>query len=245
MTSQREFKARIQDFFTFSKQEINWLIVAILITGLIFSFRDWGGEEFDFALGLRNFALVSVIAAVSFFFRLSCQKLYALNEGYKAEFRAWPLGFIISLVFAFVSFGRIPLILIGTMVNAFMVKQRLGEFRYGFSYWHNGIIAYWGILGNLILAGLLSIGLYFSPENYFLGKGLALNLIMAFTSLIPLPQLDGLNIFYASRKLWVAAIIITLFVTILLLSKTATGLIIGWVFGLLYALVYILIGSEK
>lgn len=245
MTSRREFNARIQDFFTFSRQEIVGITIAILIAGIIFSFRDWGKEELDFALGLRNFALVSVVAALSFFFRLSCQKLYALNEGYKAEFKLWPLGLIISLVIAFISLGRVPLILIGTMVNAFMVKQRLGEFRYGFSYWHNGIIAYWGVLGNLIMAGLCAVGVYFSPENYFFGKGLALNLIMAFTALIPLPQLDGLNIFYASRKLWLAAFLVTLFVTILLLSKTTIGLIIGWGFGLLYAAVYILIGSEK
>lgn len=245
MSSWKELRARIRDFFKFSRQELLTLLAAILVTGLIFSFRDWGREELDLVVGIQNFLLASFITAVSFLFRLSCQKLYAINEGYKAEFRLWPVGLIISAVVTFVSLGRIPLVLIGTMVNAFMVKQRLGEFRYGFSYWHNGIIAYWGVMGNLIMAGLCAMGAYFVPESYLFSKGIILNLIMAFTSLLPLPQLDGLNIFYAGRKLWVAGIIISLLVTVLLISKTGIGLIIAWLFGLLYAGIYLLIGSEK
>ncbi len=241
----RELQARIQDFFRFSRQETIGLLAAVIVTGFIFSFRDWGTEQFDAAIGLRNLLLITLVAGISLVFRSSCQKIYALSEGYKAEFKVWWAGLAIALVVIFISSGRIPLIFAGTMVASFMVKQRLGEFRYGFSYWNNAMIAYWGIMGNLILAILFAIGSYAWPESYFLSKGLALNLIMAFTSLLPLPQLDGLSIFFGSRKVYALAIALSILAAVLLIPKTAFGLIFAVVVGLVYALIYTLIGSEK
>ncbi len=245
MVHWKELQARIQDFFRFSRQETIGLLAAVIITGFIFSFRDWGTEQFDAAVGLRNLMIMILIAALAFFFRSSCQKIYALSEGYQAEFKVWWAGLGIAAVVAFLSFGRIPLVLGGTMATSFMVKQRLGEFRYGFSYWNNAIIAYWGVLGNLILAILFAIGSYAVPGSYFFSKGLALNLIMAFTALLPLPQLDGLSIFFGSRKVYALAIFLSILAAVLLIPKTAFGLIFAVVVGVAYALVYLLIGSEK
>lgn len=240
-----ELQARIQDFFRFSRLEMIGLLAAVIVTGFIFSFQDWGTEQFDAAVGLHNLLLMTLAAAIGLFFRSSCQKVYALSEGYKAEFKVWWAGLAIALVVIFISAGRIPLIFAGTMVASFMVKQRLGEFRYGFSYWNNAMIAYWGILGNLILAILFAIGSFAWPQSYFLSKGLALNLIMAFTSLLPLPQLDGLSIFFGSRKVYVLAIVLSILAAVLLIPKTTFGLIFAVVVGLVYALIYLLIGSEK
>ncbi len=245
MTYYKELFSRIRDFLRYNPHELSGVAVAILITGFIFSFRDWGGEQFEALAGLRNLFLVFIIAALSIIFRLTCQKIYALNEGYKAEFKPWWMGLGISLVLSFISNGRLPLVLFGMMSVAFMVRQRLGEFRHAFSYWHNAIIAYWGVLGNLIMAILFSIGSYFAPESYFFSKGITVNLIMAAGSLLPLPQLDGLTIFFGSRKVYVLGILLVLLAAVLLLTKTGAGLLLAIIFALLYAGVYILIGSEK
>ena len=247
MVYYKELFSRIKDFLRYNPHELTGIAVAVLITGFIFSFRDWGADpnQLDAVIGLRNLFLVFIIAGISFFFRTACQKIYALNEGYKAEFKPWWLGMGISLVLALITQGYFPTILIGAMSVAFMVRQRLGEFRHAFSYWHNAIIAYWGILGNLILALLFSIGAYFMPGNYFFSKGVILNLIMAACSLLPVPQLDGITIFFGSRKLYVAGLLLLILAAVLLLTKTGPGLLVALIFGLLYALVYILIGSEK
>lgn len=245
MVSRQELRARIQDFFTFSRQEVTGLVFAILITAFIFSFRDWGEAQFDPTLGLQHLLLTLIIVAVSFLFRISCQKIYGLAEGYKAEFKVWFAGLAIALVLVFVSNGRLPVVLAGTMAVAFMVKQRLGEFRYGFSYWNNGVIAYWGVLGNMILAIAFASGVYFSPQNYFFHQGLMFNLIMGLSSLVPLPQLDGLNIFFGSRGLYFIAIFMVLLNAVLLLSRTAIGIILAIVIGAVYMVIYLLIGSEK
>lgn len=246
MVSWPELKARTQEFFHYRRREIIGLLSAILITAFIFNFRDWGGEEFNLLAGLRNLFLILIITGVSLFFRTACQKLYALSEGYQAEFKVWWAGLVVALMLAFLSLGRIPLVLIGTMSAAFLVKQRLGEFRYGFSHWNNAMIGYWGMISSLILALLFALGLYFSPESFFFQKGLLFNIIAAFCALIPLPQLDGLSIFYGSRLLYFVGILLAfLAAVLLLLTRTAGGLIAAYVIGLGYAVIYMLIGSEK
>ncbi len=227
MVKGEELKARIKDHFRFEKQEVSFLIPAVLLTAFIFSFRDWGETQLDLALGLRNFFLVLIIAALSFVARLSWQKIFALKEGHKAEFKGWWAGLIIALVVAFLTAGRLPLVLIGGIVASFMVRQRLGEFRYGFSYFDNALISFCGIAANLVLALLFSLGLYFFPENYFFTKGLWLNWIMALCAALPLPQLDGLNIYFGSRPLYYFTLAVVAVFGILLLTQTQLGLILA------------------
>ncbi len=244
MVNFKELKSRIKEFLRFDKQELTGLIPAILVTALIFSFRDWGVEQFNLIVGLKNFFLVVIIATLSFLFRFSAQKVYALSQGYKTDFKIWWAGLLIALVIAFLSVGRIPLIIIGATISAFMVKQRLGEFRYGHSVIQDAIIAFWGILGNLIMATFFAIGLYTFPESYFFSKGLWLNLIMAACSLIPLPQLDGLQIYFGSRNLFFMSILAVLVIGVLLLTQTKIGLITTIIAGTIVTIIYMLIGSE-
>ncbi len=245
MVSSQEFRARLKQFYEFSSQERSSLLIGILITAFIFSFRDWGEQQLDITTGLLNLFLVLIIATISILFRLSCQKVYGLSQGLKAEFKVWWPGIIVALLLAIISNGRLPLILLGTMAVSFMVKQRLGEFRYGFSFIENAMIAFWGIIGNLIMAGLFALGLYLSPHTYLFSKGLALNIIMAFCSLIPLPQLDGLAIFWGSRPLYFAAILLTSIISVLLLTQTLIGLIISFATGIIAGSWYLLISSNK
>lgn len=245
MVSKQEFSARIKEFLRFSRQETTGLILAIILTGFIFSFRDWGVDKFDLALGLQHLTLVIIVAAISIFFRITCQKMYALSQGYNAEFNIWWSGLLIMLIVAFISLGRLPVILVGTVVSSLMVKQRLGEFRYGFSYKDNAMIALWGLYGNLIAALLFAVGLHSLPQSYFFAQGLVLNLVMAFFSLLPLPQLDGLQIYFGSRNMYYLGIALVLLAGLLLLTKTTAGLITAIVIGSLIAIVYILISSEK
>ncbi|MBI2102790.1 hypothetical protein HYT55_03045 [Candidatus Woesearchaeota archaeon] len=245
MVSKQEFWARIKDFLRFSHTEALHLLLSILLIGFIFSFRDWGTGTFDATLGIQHFLLVTLVALVSLFFRIACQKMYAISQGYNAEFRIWWTGLLIMLVLIFLSLGRLPIIIVGTVVANLMVKQRLGEFRYGFSYKDNAMVSLWGIYGNLIAALLFAIGLHFSPASYSFSKGIIINLVMAFFSLLPLPQLDGLQIFFGSRPLYYLGIILVVLASLLLLSRTTVGLVIGVILGAGMGIFYLLIGSEK
>ena len=245
MVSMQENWERWKAEIRFSKQELSGLIPAILILAFIFSFRDWGTDTFDAILGLQHFVQMISIVAIVLFFRITFQKMYALSQGYKAEFKVWWAGLAISLVVAFISFGKVPLVLAGLMTGSFAVRYRLGEFRYGYNIWQNGVIGYWAIMGGLIMAILFSVGYYWSPESYFFSKGLMFSLIAAFCSLIPIPQLDAINIIMGSRTLYVVSITLSLAGAVLLLTRTKPGLIIALVFALGYGAFQIIIGSER
>ncbi|PIZ50683.1 hypothetical protein COY27_06235 [Candidatus Woesearchaeota archaeon CG_4_10_14_0_2_um_filter_33_13] len=245
MVSFKELVERIKDYYRFSKQEVSGLVVAIIVTGFLFSFRDWGVEEFNLIFGLKNFLLAIIVAAISFWFKISCQKVYGLGEGQDAEFKTWWVGIVVMLVLGFITSGWVPLILAGGVVSSFMVRQRLGEFRYGFSTWTMAITAMWAILGNLILAIIFSIGLHFFPQSYFLDVGMKMNLMMAFCSWLPFPQQDGLALFFGSRGLFFLGIGATLLAAVLLLTKTTIGLIVAIVIGTLISIGYMMVGSEK
>ena len=244
MVSRQEKQARIQEFFRFSKEEVFGLLAAVIIAAFIFSFRDWV-VEFNAATGIRNWIVMSFIIAVTLAVRLSIQKISGLTEGYKGEFKVWWSGLATALIIAFISVGRIPLVLIGTMANSMMTKQRLGEFRYGFSHAGYAAIAALGVIVNLALATVSAVGLYFLPNNYLFGKGLIFNLVMAICSLIPIKQLDGLAIFFGNRKAYFYLLGGVLIYWILLLSKTRMGLILAVAMITLTAIVLMLKTSEK
>ncbi|MEK6938077.1 MAG: hypothetical protein AABX04_03460 [Nanoarchaeota archaeon] len=245
MVYYKELAARIKAHYKFDQQELGGLVVVVLVTAFIFSFRDWGTDAFDLNSGLQNLVLMFFVAAISIWFRFTCQKIYGLSQGLQANFKIWWLGVALALILCFITLGRLPLILAGAMVTTFMVKLRLGEFRHGFSYWINGMVGMWGIIGNLILALIFATGLSLSPGNYFFGKGLVLNILMAWCALLPLPQLDGFSIFFGSRYIYYMGIVATALSTVLLLTKTGWGLGLAWVILILWGMGYFLISSEK
>lgn len=222
-----ELRARIRDYFSFEKQELAVLIPAIFLTAFMFSFRDWGDESFQFWSGFGHLIIICIIAAISLFARFSWQKIYALKEGYLAEFKGWWTGILVALLVTVISQGRVPLVLIGGMACSLMIRHRLGEFRYGFSYLDNAKIAFQGILANLFLAMIFAVGLYFFPDNYFFSKGLVLNWLMALCAAFPLPQLDGLNIYFGSRPYYYVTLALIAIFGVLLLTQTQIGLVLA------------------
>jgi Zn-dependent protease len=251
MTSYIEFYHRLKEFLRFSQKELVMVLLAVLVTGFIFSFRDWGAESFDLAIGLRNFIIALFVAFLTFIIRISCQKMMALSVGYKSEFRLWILGIILALIFAFISDGYLPLVLAGGMATALMLRQRIGEFRYGLMLSEESWIGAWGIFGNILLTIFFSIGNYFFPESYFFSIGITINLVMAACSLLPLPQLDGLKIFFGHRILYFASIGITVIFSLLLTShrfgllNQRSGLIISVILAAVLGMGYFLTISDR
>ncbi|MBR9683656.1 hypothetical protein GOV03_03900 [Candidatus Woesearchaeota archaeon] len=244
MVSFKELVARTKQHFRFSKHELIGLIVGVLVTGFIFSFKEWGIEELDVAFGLKNLLIVTLAAGVSLFGTVSCQKLYALSCGYRADFKVWWVGIVVALVLGFISIGNITLVLAGSIGLSFMVRQRLGEFRYGATMEQQGIASLWGILGALIVAALFRIGSYFSPGTLFFEKGLMISLILAICLVLPLPRMEGLRLFFSSRGLYFVSVVIVVLSTLLLLFGGGWGLLLGIIIGLVAGAIAILYGSE-
>ena len=244
MVNPKEIRARIRQYFGFTQQELIGFVTAVLVTGFIFSFRSWGTDSFDLAVGLGNLLLAVIAAAVSFFGHLAPQKVYALSTGYLVTFRVWYAGLIIALVLAFASAGNLTLVLVGGAAITFMVRQRLGQFRYGYSMEEQAMVGLWGILGSLITATIFRIFNFYFPSVLFFEQGLMISLIFAACSILPLPKMDGLLIFFGSRAIYFLGVVIIMVSALLLLWGGFWGLIIGIIAGLAAGAVAWLWGSE-
>ena len=217
---------RIKEYYKYSKEEIISVLLVILATGFIFSIQ-FPGEIFTLLGWMYYFFLTTLLAAFTIFVRISLQKIQGLWRGYYIEFKVWWVGVVASLIIAFFSMGYVPVIFMGTIASTFMVRQRLGEFRYGYSFGQNATVTNWGIVANIYLATFFAFFLYFFPESHILKIGMLMNLIMGVCQLIPLPWLEGLQIFFGSKSLYGGIWFYLLTISVLLLTGTRIGLIIA------------------
>jgi len=202
-------------YFTFNPEEIKGILGSTLIIAFIISFKLWGpGDEFNLAYGLKNLFNSILVVLLAILVHISAQKIYGLSLGFKVEFRTfWP-GLLIALVLCFVSGGAIWFLVPGGIVLYHMKKHRLGFFRYGLNYWSLGMISAAGPLANVILAALLAViaygGVIIPPmtpivTTTLIGRAISLNLWLAIFTMLPIPPLDGSNMFFASRLLYAFA----------------------------------------
>jgi len=193
---------KIKRYYKFTPSEIRSLIIAILITAFVISFREWGiGGVFDAKLGLFNFFNAILIVALSFLVHLSAQRVWALATGYRHEFQMWGLGLGIALILAFVTNGRAWLIIPGGFIVHHLAGHRLGWFRYGINYWALGLVAFAGPVASVAFAIIFKSisGFVF---NALIQKVIIFNILYAIFSMFPIPPLDGSKVYFGSRMLY-------------------------------------------
>ena len=227
-----ELRDRLNKYFAFSKKEVRDLAAAVLIVGFIFSFRDWGDTAFDALVGIKNLILAVFASAISFFVHESAHRIMALKDGFKAEFKIWWGGLIVSLMLAFASNGRIQLVLPGGIVVALLARYRLGIFRYGWSYWDMGIIAIWGPLANIALAFIAKLFVETFPASYFFQKLFIINIVFGICTILPIPHLDGINTFFGGRLLYVLILAGVIVASVLLLLPKVLSVFMALIIGL-------------
>jgi len=202
-------------YFTFNPEEIKGILGSTLIIAFIISFKLWGpGDEFNLLYGLKNLFNSILIVLLSILVHISAQKIYGLHLGFNVDFKTfWP-GLLIALVLCFVSGGAIAIFIPGGIVIHHMAKHRLGFFRYGLNYWSLGMISAIGPLANVVLAALFAViaygGVIIPPmtpiaTTTLIGRAISFNLWLAIFTMLPIPPLDGSNMFFASRLLYAFA----------------------------------------
>jgi hypothetical protein len=73
----------------FNKKEINSLIVASIVLGFVFSFRQWGYEEFSLAIGITNWIRSFLLSFIVFSIYLVANKNIAKLYGASIKFKVW------------------------------------------------------------------------------------------------------------------------------------------------------------
>ena len=232
--------------FSFDNEELKNLIATSLILGFIASFRDWGVDEFSFLMGINNFVSSTLIVSLAIIAHLFIQRLIALKKGYRIDYKRWNIGLIIGLVLAILSNGFVMLLAIGGIVIHKVKNKEMGVFRGGLRYDDLALISFFGPLTNIVLAIFFKT-LTFLPNTALIDKLVIINIWIALFTMLPIPPMAGVNIFYFSRSFYLIAIVMFVIIAVLLQATAALTAIIGSIFvlGLFLILLNVIIAMGK
>lgn len=241
-----DFIDKVKRYYKFTPYELRGLILSILAISFIISFKEWGATSFDAVAGLHNLFNAVLIVALSILVHDAGQRLWGLAIGYRLEFKMWSFGLVIALVTAFLSDGRLWLIVPSGFMLHHLAGPRLGWFRYGINYFGQAMVALAGPLFNLMLIILLKMISAFST-NLLVEKAIMFNVIYAITSLLPIPPLDGSKIYFGSRMLYAFVVPAIVIAAILMIIDIPIflALVLSFLVGIVLWLVYYISFERK
>lgn len=227
-----ELLFRVRDFFSYTPKEKRDVMLAIAVVTLAFAYND-GSEFFELSKWTANLFLTLIMVSLTIFVHTAAQKVFALQNGFLAEFRAWPIGLLVTFALTILSAGHLIVLLPGGLMLFHSTTFRLGKWRYGENVTARGMIAASGAVANLVLATFslaMSAQLGFMPA--FFGALATINFWYMIYSLLPIPRLDGIHLFFFSRLTYVF-IVSTLLAYVLL---TTVG-VYSWIFSFIIGVI--------
>jgi len=213
--------------FTVTRNEIRDLIIAFIILSIAFAISNAESNVHTF---ISIMPIVMVGVAIGSLVHELGHKFVAMKYGYEAEFKAWPLGLLITIASAFIGI-------------VFALPGSIQTYADNISDEINGKIAIAGPMGNMILA-LISIiiaALIFplkANSNIFTliylicTIGFSVNSFLATFNLLPFYTLDGVKVLKWNAKIWIvifAVAVIMLFMSISIGAENMVKFIIGGV----------------
>lgn len=216
-----DLSVKIKKFFAYSKEEIKSLTIIILLLGFVIGFNDGGNTNSVGAYYAFNMISSILIIALAVLVHVSIQRIVALQAGFKLVFNIWWYGIAISLILAFLSNGKLWILLPGGFVALMLEKHRLGKFRYGINYWPLGLIGFSGPLANMMLALFFRLisNISFLTGNVLIEKAIIVNITYALWTNLCIPPLDGFYLMYSSRLSYVFSYGLLIGAAILIMFK--------------------------
>src|SRR3989344_6977990 len=183
----------VKSQFRYDKNEIVGIVVASIALGFIISFRDWGTPLPIISIGLLNLVNSSLVVFVSLVIATSVQKIIGIRRRNIVNYKVWPIGLVVSVLFAFISNGAWWILLPGGLIFSSSSILGVGDKLKGnIMHQSRAIVAFAGPLSHLVIAYIFY---YFSGigiDNYLVGKIVKLNLALAIITLLPIPQPETL-----------------------------------------------------
>ncbi len=166
-----------------ARQEILELIIVTLVLGFCFSFRDWGFEQFDFAIGLTNFFTVMLLTAFSVAIHELAHAFIGQHYGVRIITKTWKPMLLLALLFTFLTNGWLVFAAIWSIIIISPV------YRIGRKFPHTGPYerAKMAVVGPLVNIILLIVGgvLYSISPIFIFEKLMFINGTLAVFNLFP------------------------------------------------------------
>lgn len=199
-----EMTTRIRKFFRFTLEEQKNIFVIVLLMGFIMGFDD-GSAEFVMARWVMNFVGSVLTVAVGFLLHVTIRKVFGIINGIRTEQQISWFGLGAGLIIALISGGTIQIYLPGGFRAFHTSTLRLGTFRGGLNTVTLGWVALSGPVGSIIVAMMAKWILFqiMGIEALWLDNFIFFNFLLAFYTMLPIPNNAGLMVFFGSR-LWYA-----------------------------------------
>lgn len=200
---------------TFTRNEKRDLIIAFVVLSISFAISNAQSDVHTF---ISVLPIVMVGVAIGSLVRELGQKFVAEKYGYRAEFKAWPLGLLITFASAFIGI-------------VFALPGSVQTFADNITDEINGRIAIAGPMANMVLA-LISIVIaalifplkplsdIFTLTYLICTIGFSVNSFLATFNLLPFYTLDGVKVLKWNAKIW---IIVFAIAAVMLLMSIGIG----------------------
>ncbi|MBW2972553.1 hypothetical protein KY359_05955 [Candidatus Woesearchaeota archaeon] len=198
----RNFFDKVKRYWPLEKFEKRGLLITIIVLAFIFSFREWGVEKFDIAIGIQNLLVSVVIVAAAFLVHEVAHRTVAVINGYRSQYRAWVLGLVIGLVVAFVSNGHLLFLAPGVLLITHFPQHRLGLKYHELSMRHLGWIAMSGSVLLMLFAVILK-ALATATGLQVFHKAMIVFIWISLFDMVPIPPFNGSRTFFGSRYIYV------------------------------------------
>jgi hypothetical protein len=196
----------------FKKEEITGILIATIILAFTISLlQSWNLFLYTF-IAVFLIIMINILGKkiAAYYLDLDIEskiwefKRYGIRAHWKLE-KPFPIGAFIPIFLKVFSFGYLnwmSCLAFKVKPEVYRTARRHGVFAFTHATeFHTALIAAAGITANLI----------FSVIGYMINQPqfAAMNIYLAFNNCLPLSELDGNKLFFGSRSLWYALIIIT------------------------------------
>jgi Zn-dependent protease len=209
----------------FSTIEIKHITISMIALTIAFTFALSGNNIFNafasgkgFQLNLIPFGLSLSILGITtaFFSHEISHKFVAQKYGLWAEYRLFPKGIGLALLFGFL----IPYPFAAPGAVMFRGESRT---------WETGRIAMAGPLANILIASItlpLYLFVFFEDKalSFMLGYICLINTVLATFNLFPLGPLDGIKVIKWNPTVWIIMLIVSMTLLVLIMQKFSLDL---------------------
>ncbi len=242
----------LRRYFKFERKEVRDLIISILAAGFILSFRYWGGAEFSWTIGLKNFTGMTLVAAFSILAAIIATKIYGIIRYTEVVYKIWPLGIILSIIFSSFTNGWALVFFLGGFMYDKLGNLRIGEMFQELPLYMKSRVASVVPFSHFFLAIFFKILIIAGKDTLLIRTGLIFNLLMAIYSVMIWTQFErlmlakqsnlnspGLDIWYCSRAWSIFMILFFILFAFLIYNTNLTASIfISAIAGTIVSLAY-------